>query len=312
VSTTRPELIRRLRWLLGLGLATTLALFVAYRGVHDDTVPLSSASAPGILAVDTARSAMSQAHEVVEDSGRTGDMSGEFHTRISVAHQSLALAASENVTGLAGRHDLQTVTGLIAVYSGWVERWGQEPDGSPLRAAYLHYAEQVLGQGSAPGTDGDIMSRLDALRAEQLDEAQRQADFTWQQWLWWSVVAVLYVALVLGLLEAQRFLRRRFRTPAQPLLLAATALAGLGVPLLAWITRTAQGAMEDSVGRLRVPRGDPDDIPSVAVQVEDALANAGWWASLSDGVLLAGALLLALTAAGLWPRIDEYRFQERR
>ncbi|GAA3959716.1 hypothetical protein GCM10022384_10630 [Streptomyces marokkonensis] len=309
MSTTGRDLTRRLRLLLVLGTATTLVLFFAYRGVHDDTVPLSTASTPGILAVDTAQNAMREAHQVVRGSGPEGDISGEFHTRISVAQQSLALAASENVTGLAGRHDLQTVTGLIAVYSAWVERRGREPVDSPLRAAYLHYAEKVLGLKAEPGTDGDIESRLDDLRAEQLAEARRQAAFPWQLWLGWGAVAVLYAVLCGALLETQRFLRRRFRRPVQLRLLAATAVCALGVPVLAWYTLSAHRAMTGSLADVRVPHDDPDTIPDVADEVHGALADAGFWASLSDWVLLGGAVVVALTVWGLWPRIAEYRLR---
>ncbi|MFI8951747.1 hypothetical protein ACIGO6_35260 [Streptomyces sp. NPDC053750] len=309
MSTTGRALTRRLRLLVVVGTVTTLVLFLAYRGVHDDTVPLSTASTPGILAVDTAQGAMREAHRVVRDSGPEGDTSGEFHTQISVAQQSLAVAASENVTGLAGRHDLQTLTGLIAVYSGWVERRGREPDDSPLRAAYLHYAEKVLGLEAEPGTDGDIMNRLEALRAEQLAEARRQAAFPWQLWLGWSTVAVLYVVLCGALLETQRFLRRRFRRPVQLRLLAATAVCALGVPVLAWHTLSAHRAMTDSLAEVSVERDDPAAVPDVADEVHGALADAGFWASLSDWVLLGGAVVVALTVWGLWPRIAEYRFR---
>ncbi|MFG3249314.1 hypothetical protein [Streptomyces sp. NPDC048187] len=312
MSTTGPDLVRRLRLLLALTTATTLALFFAYRGVHDDTVPLSTASTPGIRAVDTARSALRQANDVVRQTGAERDTSGEFLTQVSVAQQSLALAASENVTGLAGRHDLQTVTGLIAVYSGWVERRGREPEGSPLRGAYLHYAEKVLGSQAEADTEGDIMSRLDALRAEQLAEARRQAAFPWQLWLGWSTVAVLYAALCGALLETQRFLRRRFRRPVQLRLLAATALCAVAVPVLAWQTLSVHRAMTDSVAGMRVPPTVPAAIPEAADEVRGALADAGFWASLSDWILLGGAVVVALTLWGLWPRIAEYRFRGRR
>ncbi|MGV9984956.1 hypothetical protein [Streptomyces olivaceus] len=307
MSTTGRDLARRLRLLLVLGTVTTLALFFAYRGVHDDTVPLSTASAPGILAVDTAQGALREAHRVVRGTGAEGDTSGEFLTQVSVAQQSLALAASENVTGVAGRHDVQTVTGLIAVYSGWVERRGREPDGSPLRAAYLHYAEKVLGLEAEPGTEGDIMSRLDTLRGAQLAEARRQAAFPWQLWFGWCTVAVLYAALCGALLETQRYLRRRFRRPLHLRLLAATAVCALGVPLLARHTLAAHRAMTESVADVRVP-ARPDAVPEVAGEVQGALADAGFWASLSDWVLLGGAVVVALTVWGLWPRIAEYRF----
>jgi hypothetical protein len=310
VSTTGPELTRRLRLLLVLGAATTLVLFLAYRSVHDDTVPLSSSSAPGILALDTAQNALRTAHEVVRDSGPAGDTSGEFHTQISVAQQSLALAAAENVIGVEGRHDLQTITGMIAVYSGWVERWGQE-DHEALSAAYLHYAEQVLGLRSAPGTDGDIMSRLDSLRGKQLAEAERQAAFPWQLWLGWSTVVVLYVALCRALVKTQGFVRGRFRRPVQPQLLAATVVCAVGVPVLGWFTLRAQLALTDSVDELRKVRvpAREDDIPEAADQVQGALADAGFWASLSDWVLLGGVVVMALTVWGLWPRIAEYRLR---
>ncbi|MFI2435670.1 hypothetical protein [Streptomyces sp. NPDC018693] len=308
MSTTGRELTLRLRLLLALGAAATLVLFFAYRGVHDDTVPLSTSSTPGILAVDTAQNALRKAHEVVRDSGPEGDTSGEFHTQISVAHQSLALAASENIIGVEGRHDLQTITGLIAVYSGWVERWGQE-EHRALSAAYLYYAEQVLGLQSAPGTDGDVMSRLDALRGKQFAEAERQATFPWQLWLGWSAVAVLCLALCLALLDTQRFLRRRFRRPVQPQLLAAAAVCALGTPVLGWNTLTAQRAMSDSVDEIREPEENPDLIPQAADRVQDALADAGFWTSLSPWVLLGGAVVMALTVWGLWPRIAEYRLR---
>ncbi|MGW7514171.1 hypothetical protein ACWGJ2_01070 [Streptomyces sp. NPDC054796] len=306
MSTTGQELARRLWLLLTLVVATTLVLFLAYRGVHDDTVPLSSSSTPGILAVDTTHNALRAAHQVVRDSGPEGDMSGEFHTQISVAHQSLALAASKNVIGVEGRHDLQTITGLIAVYSAWVQRWGQE-DRKTLNDAYLYYAEEVLGLRSSPGTEGDIMSRLEILRDKQLKVAERQADFPWQLWLGWSMVAALSVVLLLALLDAQRFLRRRFRRPVQVWLLAAIVVCALGVPVLGWITRTAQRAMTEGVEAIRIPKKDPEEISQATDQIQDALANAGFWVSLSGWLLLGGVLVMALTVWGLWPRIAEYR-----
>ncbi|MER6343785.1 hypothetical protein ACWC10_00510 [Streptomyces sp. NPDC001595] len=309
MSTTRRDLTRRLRLLLALTAATTAVLFLAYRGVHDDTVPLAADSAPGILAVDTARNAMREAHEVVRDSGPRGATGGEFHTQVSVAQQSLARAAAEDVIGVEGRHDLQTITGLIAVYSGYVELWGREPDGSPLRAAYLVYAERVLGVGAGTPTGEDILSRLGDLRDKQLDEAGRQADFPWQLWLGWSTVLLLYVALCAALLETQRYVRRRFRRPVQLRLLAATVLCAAAVPVLAWLSRVAHDAMARSVTAISAPRTDSDDIPGVAGQVRHELGDAGFWASLSDWVLLGGAVVMALTAWGLWPRISEYRFR---
>lgn len=211
---------------------------------------------------------------MVRETGAEGDTSGEFLTQVSVAQQSLALAASENVTGLAGRHDVQTVTGLIAVYSGWVERRGREPEGSPLRAAFLHYAEKVLGLEAEAGTEGDIMSRLDALRGEQLAEARRRPPSPGS----------------CGSAGARsRCCTRPVRgaagepaVPAAPLPAArATAVAGRHrgvrrrVPVLAWQTVSAHRAMTDSVAEVRVPPAAPEAIPEVADEVQGALADAG-------------------------------------
>lgn len=298
MSATRRDLTRRLWLLLVLGATTTVVLFSAYRGVHDDTVPLMSSSTPGILAVDTAKNALQRAHEAVDGSGPQGDATGEFHTQISVAHQSIALAASENVTGPSDRHTLQTVTGLITVYSAWVERAGKEPNTS-LRDAYLHYALQGRN---------DIEDRLDELRKEQLNVARKQAAFPWPLWLGWSAVLVLCLALCVALMEAQRFARRRFRSAVHPSLLAATVLCVTGVAALGWFTLRAHTAMADSLAELSETRA-ADDIPEVGADVEGYMANAGFWASLTDWVLIGGVLLMALTVVGLWPRLSEYRFK---
>lgn len=298
MSTTGRDLTRRLRLLLALGAVTTLALFTAYRGVHDDTVPLASSSTPGILAVDTTRTALQRAHAAVDGRVAAGDTTGEFHTQLSVAHQSIAVAASENVTGPADRHTLQTVTGLITVYSSWVERAGKETDAS-LRAAYLHYAEQGRN---------DIVDRLGELRAEQMRVAREQASFPWPLWLGWGAVLVLCLVLCAALVEAQRFARLRFRSAVHPPLLAATVLCASGVAVLGWFTVRAHAAMRDSLAELRTTRS-ADEIPETGADVGRYLADAGLWASLSEWILVGGALLMALIWVGLWPRVTEYRFR---
>lgn len=305
MSGTARGLGRRLQLLLGLSAAVTLVLFGAYRGVHDDAVPLAGSSAPGILAVETAEHALGLARQAVPAAGEEGAGTDDFHTQISVAHQSLALAASEDVTGLSGRQTLQTVTGLIAVYSGWVEQANREPAASPLRAAYLHYANQVL---DAPGTDEDIVGRLEALRQEQWAVAERQAAFGPPLWLAWGAGLVLLLALCGALVEAQRFVRRCFRQLVNPPLLAATVLWAAGAGALVWLTVQAHRGMAEARDALRAPLAG-DDIPGTGEQVEGHMANAGVWAAVADWIPFCGVVLMALAAAGLWPRIAEYRFR---
>ncbi|MEU3446265.1 hypothetical protein AB0H29_03390 [Streptomyces thermolilacinus] len=308
MSTTAYDLRLRLAVLVALGLAATLVLFGAYRSVHDDAARLAEASSPGVLAVDTARSALALAHEAVPEAGLEGAGTGAFQTRVSVAHQALALAASENVTGIEGRRTLQTVTGLIAVYAGWVEQAHREPDGSPLRTAYLHYADRVL---DAPGTDEDVMGRLAELRAQQLAVAERQAALGRPLTLAWVAAAVLFTALCAALWEAQRFTRRRFRRLADPPLLAATALWTAGAATLAWLTfRTREGTAQ----ALRELRGAPtgDGIATAGARVARHLADVDVRAAASDWILVGGVALVALSVSGLLPRIAEYRSGTRR
>ncbi|MEV2198757.1 hypothetical protein AB0E11_01895 [Streptomyces fradiae] len=303
MSTTARDLRRRLKLLVGIGLAATLVLSGVYRAVHDDAARLSEASSPGVLAVDTARSSLLLAHETVPESGLEGAGSGSFHTRVSVAHQALALAASENVTGIEGRRTLQTVTGLIAVYTGWVEQAHREPAGSPLRTAYLHYAARVLDD---PDTDQDITGRLDLLRERQMAVAEKQAAFgTWTAWAL-AVGAVLFAALCAALVEAQRFTRRRFRQVADVPLLLATVLWAAGAAVLAWHTAWTRAGAADALAELR---GEPTGarVAEAGESVAGHLADVGARAAVSDLVLVGGVALVALTVSGLLPRIAEYR-----
>lgn len=308
MSTTARDLRVRLSRLLVLGLATTLVAFGAFRAVHDDAARLASSSAPGVLAVDTAESALVQARDAAAEADLQGAGTGTFHTHVSVAHQALALAASENVTGLDGRRTLQTVTGLIAVYSGWVERAGREPGGSPLRAAYLHYANRVL---ETPDTDEDIMGRLADLRKEQLEVAERQAAPGWPLTVAWTAAAVLFTLLCAALWETQRFTRSRFRRLADPALLAATALWAAGAATLVRLTLRTRAGTADA---LRELRGEPtgDGIATAGARVAEYLADADVRAAASDGILVGGVALVALTVSGLLPRIAEYRVRRHR
>ncbi|MCP9986455.1 hypothetical protein LUX01_06855 [Streptomyces sudanensis] len=308
MSTTAKDLRVRLSLLLALGLATTLVVFGAFRAVHHDAARLASSSAPGVLAVDTARSALLLARESVPEAGLEDAGTGAFHTRVSVAHQALALAASENVTGLAGRRTLQTVTGLIAVYSGWVEQAGREPGGSPLRTAYLHYANRVL---EAPDTDEDIMGRLAELRAQQLAVAEEQATAEWPLALAWVVAGVLFTALCAALWEVHLFTRRRFRRPADPPLSAAAALWLAGAAVLAWLTHRTLAGTRAALRELgTAPAGD--GIAAAGARIARHLADADARAAVADWIPVGGAALVALTVSGLLPRIAEYRVRTRR
>ncbi|MCQ0023692.1 hypothetical protein M4914_12525 [Streptomyces somaliensis DSM 40738] len=307
MSTTARDLRERLIRLVALGLATTFVAFGAFRAVHDDAARLAGSSSPGVLAVDTARSALMSARESVPGAGLDGAGSGTFHTRVSVAHQALAVAASENVTGVEGRRTIQTVTGLIAVYSGWVEQAHREPARSPLRAAYLHYADRVL---NAPGTEEDITGRLTDLRSQQVAVAKEQASLGWARALSWTAAA-LFALLCAALWETQRFTRHRFRRLADPPLLAAAALWTAGAAVLAWLTLRTRGGTARALAELRTPRTG-DGVAAAGGRVAEHLAGVDLRAAASDLILVGGVALVALTVSGLLPRINEYRQEGRR
>ncbi|MDX6331682.1 MAG: hypothetical protein QOI83_4065 [Streptomycetaceae bacterium] len=313
MSATARDLARRLWLLLALGAAATAALFGAYQGVHGDAVPLSSSSAPGVLAVDTAKYALDQAQKGAQRDAPLGAAgTGDFHTQISVANQNLALAASDNVTGRGGRQTLQTVAGLITVYSGWIEKANQESSGSLLQKAYLHYAQSVLGDArtKSPG-DPSVMGRLSELQREQVKVVSRQTSFGWPLWLGWSAVLVLCLSLCGALLEAQRFSRRRFRRRWNRPLAAATALLVAEVTTLGLFTWRTQTGMARSGALLRRPQSG-NHIPDAQAQVAGQMAGAGFRAAAAGWILAGGALLMVLIVAGLMPRITEYRFRVSR
>jgi hypothetical protein len=306
MSTTARDLTRRLWVLLALAAATTIALFGAYRGVHDDAVPLASSSAPGVLAVDTAQSALVQARTSAQGASRDSGGTGDFTTQISVAYQSLALAAADDVTGLSGRQSLQTITGLIAVYSGWVEEAAHQPDGL-LHDAYLHYADSTLGavKGTA-SDDASVMGRLDDLQRRQLAVVHGQTSFGPLLWCGWITALALGALTLAALAEAHRFSRARFRRRWNRPLLAAGLLLPAGTAVLGVFTWWTHDGMFHSRNLL-------DDAPAALSSLSSDpgvgrfLEGAGFRAGVGDWILAGGALLMALIVAGLLPRINEYR-----
>lgn len=319
MSTTARDLAGRLWLLLALGAVTTVALFGAYRGVHADAVPLSSSSASGVLAVDTAKYALARAQEgALRDAAGDGAGTGDFHTQISVANVSLARAAADDVTGLTGRQTLQTVVGLISVYSGLIENAAQQPRNSPLRDAFTHYAQSLLGtdDASAAGTpsasaDSSVMGRLNALQHEQLAVVDRQTSFGPLLWLGWGLALALCVALLAALVEAHRFSRARFRRRWNRPLGAAAVLLVAGAAVLALFTRWTHAGMADSRAELRRPLTGTG-IHRAGTDVAGHLAGVGFRAAAAGWIPAGGAVLMLLIALGLLPRINEYRFRSSR
>ncbi|MFE0512580.1 hypothetical protein [Streptomyces sp. NPDC058964] len=299
-STTARELALRRRLLLGLTAVLTLCLFVSYEGVHGDADPLRTSSAPAVLAIDTAQHALDQAQR---EATATPPSTSGFQEQISVAAQSLAVAASDDVGGPAGRQALQTVAGLITVYTGMVQKAQLETESGVLRDAYLRYAKSVLDD-----KDSGITPRLNQLQREQRGVVKRQTSFGWVLRLAWGVVALLVLALAAALLETQVFLRRRFRRRYSRQLLAAGALMVAGVATLVLFSVWTHGGMADTRGlldRSLSGRGVTD----ARQQTASHLAHTGFRAAATLWIFIGGLLLMLLAETGLRQHINDYRFR---
>ncbi|MDO0925093.1 hypothetical protein QQY24_06540 [Streptomyces sp. TG1A-8] len=302
-STTAHDLAVRRRLLLALSALLTVTLFLSYEGVHGDAGPLRSSTTPAVVALDTALYALGRAH--ADATGPTPSAS-EFQKQVSVAAQSVALAATDEVGGRAGRQALQTVAGLITGYSAWVSRAQLQPVGSVLRDAYLKYASSML---EADGSG--IEARLRVLRGQQRAAMARQTSFGWPLRLGWSVAALLVLALGAALVETQLFLRRRFRRRYNRRLIGALAVLAVGfVTLVVFTVRTRQG-MTDTYGLLdRSPTGRAA-ITEARRHTAAYLAGTGFRAAASVWIVIGGALLMALAETGLRQHVDDYRFTPR-
>jgi hypothetical protein len=292
----------RRRLLLALSALLTLSLFFSYEGIHGDANPLRTSSAPAVIALDTALYALDEAQQDV--TGPIPSIS-EFQTHVSVATQSLTVAATDDVGGTAGRQALQTVSGLITGYTGMVQKAQLQPEDSLLREAYLSYADSML-----TAKDSGIEPRLRKLQLSQQAVMERQAGFGRLLWLGWSVTALVLLALAAALAETQYFLRRRFRRKYNWRVLTALALAVAGFAVLAYFTwRTHQG-MAGTSGRLDGALTGPDIITARHETASD-LAHTGFRAAASVWILIGGVLLMALAETGLRRHINDYRFRPR-
>jgi alpha-glucoside transport system substrate-binding protein len=304
-SRTLRELTRRRLALLLLTVLASVALHHAFQGVNAEAGPLRTSTVPGVLAVDTAMDALTDAQNGIDP--EQGAATGEFHTRISVANQSLARAAAADVTGLSGRQTIQTVTGLIATYSGWIEDATGQPANSVLRKAYLQYAAGMLGtRARGAAADPTIMGRLAELRAGQQDVLRRQSDFGPLQWAQWSVAAVFVLALLALLAEAHAFSGARFRRRWNPPLALGVLLLAGGAAALAVFTALSRAALADAREQL-TPALTSDAIPKAGAAVAARLSGTGFRAAAADWIWAGGLLLAALALLALQPRIGEYR-----
>lgn len=307
MSTTARELRRRQWLLVALCVLATLALFGSYTGVHAGAVPLATSTSAGVLDVDTAKAALLQAQRrVVNDVAADRAGTGDFYQQISTADQSLAAAAAEDVTGADGRETLRTLFGLITTYTGWVAEADKVRADSLEHAGYVYYATEMLGGKDARTSDTSVMGRLNALRAQQVRTADRQASFGWMLWTGWTLAALLCVLLVAALAEAHRFTRARFRTRWNRQLAAAGLLLVAGAAVLVVFTWQTHTGLFHVRTLLHGDHAGPG-IGDTAAEIARRTRGTGLRATAGYGILGGGAVLVSLVMWGLQPRINEYR-----
>ncbi|MEU4035017.1 hypothetical protein [Streptomyces collinus] len=301
-STTAHELAVRRRLLLALTALLTLSLFLSYEGVHGDAAPLRTSSAPAVLAIDTVLYALEAAQ--ADATGAPPSLSG-FQTQISVAVQTISVAAADEAGGPAARQAVQTIAGLITGYSNMVQRAQLQPERSMLRDAYLSYATGIL-----KGDDSGIEARLKALRTQQLAAVKRQTSFGPLMWLGWTASTLLVLALGAALVETQLFLRHRFRRRYNRRLIAAGALLTAGFATLLLFTVWTHQGMADTRTLLDGAPPGPG-IPRVGQDAAAHLAHTGFRAAAAVWIVIGGVLLMALAETGLRQHINDYRFRPR-
>jgi hypothetical protein len=227
-----PTTRRKLRWLqLGLLAATAVALagcVSVFLVVHRTADTVSTQTTLAILDVHESKVALLEAHGAAARSFARDEVllgAGEdYPNQMAVAGQSLTRVAENNPAGDRGSQQIQVIEALLVSYTELIERAGVhfrqsgEADDAALVSVYVRDASAVLGE---------ILARLDQLRAAQTEVLDRQVGAGWMgpavPLAWLVPVLVLLVLLVL----TQLFLSRRFRRTLNLPLVAATALTVL-------------------------------------------------------------------------------------
>ncbi|GLZ40693.1 hypothetical protein [Actinokineospora sp. NBRC 105648] len=223
-STGRSLLLLR-NALVVLTALTLLLSWLAFRSVEAETTAVATTTAPALLGIANARTALAEAERSVTEtfasdrSSLTGP-GEQYQNQIALANQALTEVSADNAAGERGSTLLLSIQGLLIDYIGLIEQADAQQDRAagtvpPLATANLWYASGLMD---------DVQSRLEALarlQQERLDEQIRPKPVVDLAPL------VLAVALVVVLVLGQRVLRVRFRRRVNPALVGATALAVL-------------------------------------------------------------------------------------
>jgi alpha-glucoside transport system substrate-binding protein len=275
-TTTRRDLLRLRSALLALTAAVLVGSVAVFTGVRSTVLKAGADTAPAVLDVLAARSALVQADAAAMNSFRTGQArligpGEEYQSQLALASQSLTQVAEHNTAGEPASRTLQLVEGLVVAYSGLIGRADahfRQDEQNPLWIADLWDASRLL---STPGSG--ILAQLDSLAQQERDMFSHQLSSGWLS----TSAMLLWItpsAAMLGvLLSAQWYLRRRFRRAVNPALVAATValllvMAGTATVLVAQSRAETAATTLDQTSQEWRAQGD-----AVMVDGQHALAE---------------------------------------
>ncbi|MEE1942847.1 hypothetical protein V1L54_26130 [Streptomyces sp. TRM 70361] len=328
---TRRLLVRRLRELLVLAALATAALAWAYDDIHRHPEEVRDRTAPAVLEVAAARSALMSAHLAARrylDSG-LADGTGtdeEYRIQITAAVQNLSQIADRQVAGENGRRTLSTVNALLAVYQEAIGQAVEHADGlTALSGSWFLRAEDVLYR-----QETGILFRLQELQQAQRHRLAEQTVFTGGRWTPWALTGTALLVLAAALAVTQRQLHHRFPQRLNPWLLAVCALL-LASALPAWwawqtqirldearreltavIAAQQRAVADDKAGRELTARQMVALVDRTAVARERVRRGMGATSGGTGRAVLipaGGAVAAALSWAGLQRHLVQYRFR---
>lgn len=253
-STTRSTLLRLLGVLLGLAATASLVSAVTFTSVHGAAQTIDDRTAPAIMELTIARTALVKADAAAIGSVRSSaaQLVGpgeEFQNQIAIAGQALTKIAETNMLGEEGSRSLQFVEGLLVTYTGLISE-ATAPSGEQMRTdsvAALWSASRLLHKADK---DSGILAKLDEMTADHQrllnDEHSTNAmTLSGTVALFTPIAALLAMTIVV-----QVFWRRRFRRKYNLWLVGATAL-GLALAVVSALVFVSGSRLDTAADDLR-------------------------------------------------------------
>lgn len=259
-STTRQALLRLAGVLLGLSAIVAVTSVATFMRVHTAVGTAADRTAPAITQLVAARMALVRADgaaigSLSDDAAQLVGPGEEFQNQIAIASQSLNRVAETNMGGEAASRSLRFVEALLVTYTGLVgeatARSGSDRT-QPIAVAALWNASRLLHQKDQ---DSGILAKLDSLIAvhrQVLHDEQSTAATT----PWGAVLLFVPAAsLLVMLLFAQWFWRRRFRRKLS-LLLATATVALMALAALSSLAFPPSSRLDTAAAELRALDAD--------------------------------------------------------